>query len=182
MYWDLITTVLLVAATGAGVVTDLRSRTIPNWISGPACAAGWLAAGVLPGPVDIWSSFGGTVIGGGVLLIFYMFGAGVAGGDVKLMAAVGALKGWLFACYALVYMGIAGGVLAIGVAVYHGDLRATLGRSLRLLLQPWKHAEIMAGPPGGGGPPGGAPKNMVPYAVAIAAGAMAALADWYELW
>ncbi|BDC50884.1 hypothetical protein F183_A32000 [Bryobacterales bacterium F-183] len=73
-------------------VEDLARREIPNWIPVAAVTGGLAAAAWTGG----WSGFGssllGTVLGFLVFLVFYLLG-GMGGGDVKLMAGIGAILG-----------------------------------------------------------------------------------------
>ena len=57
-------------------------------------------------------------------------------GDVKLMAAVGAVVGPDLALRAFLYSAIAGGILAVVVAVRRGVLASTLHDTSRLVTAP----------------------------------------------
>jgi prepilin peptidase CpaA len=106
MLW--ITLALLLMAT----LHDLRSREIPDWISVlllacavAATAGGWTGVG--------WSALlGGLACGFIVGLVFFALGA-LGGGDVKLLAALGAALGPLALGTVLFWMAIAGGVLSL---------------------------------------------------------------------
>jgi prepilin peptidase CpaA len=74
---------LVLAALAAG--WDLRTRTIPNWLTLPA-----LAAGLVLQPL---AALAGAATACAVQLPFWLKGL-IGGGDVKLMAAAGALLGW----------------------------------------------------------------------------------------
>jgi prepilin peptidase CpaA len=74
------------------MVTDLRWGTIPNWLTGAGAAAG-LGCGWWSGGVHgVASAAAGLVVGFLVFALAHWFG-GMGGGDVKLMAAFGALLG-----------------------------------------------------------------------------------------
>lgn len=107
-------------AVGAGcvaLVTDLSSRTIPNWLPLTSVAAG-LACG-------LWSGGGrglaiaaaGTALGFLVFLALHWLG-GLGGGDVKLMAGFGALLGPAGILGAALAACVAGAVLAAAVALW----------------------------------------------------------------
>jgi prepilin peptidase CpaA len=117
-------------------VTDLRTRRIPNALTLSAAATallfhlltgGWNAAG--------WSIAGCVV---GALLFFPMFALrGMGAGDVKLLAAVGAWLGPSQVAIAALTTSIAGGLIALAVALGHGYLRTAL-RNLGMLLTHWR--------------------------------------------
>ena len=117
-------------------VTDLRTRRIPNVLTGSAAIAavlfhfatgGWQAAA--------WSLLGLCV---GALLFLPMFALrGMGAGDVKLLAAVGAWLGPGQVATAALATSIAGGVLALAVAFAYGYLRKAL-TNIYLLLSHWR--------------------------------------------
>ncbi len=75
-----------------GAVCDVRSRRIPNWLTGTAIGLGWECTdGCRAGWRWPTAALAGA-IGGGVFLLFYL-GGGMGAGDVKLMAGVSVLVG-----------------------------------------------------------------------------------------
>jgi prepilin peptidase CpaA len=105
---------------------DIKSRRIPNFITGPAILLGFLLHGIGDSWHGLLSSFLATLICGGVFLFFYLAG-GMGAGDVKLMAAVGCLAGLPHVSYLLVLSALAGGVMGVGLAIARGKLMQTLG-------------------------------------------------------
>jgi prepilin peptidase CpaA len=97
----------------AAVIEDLRRRQVPNWLTaagaagGAACAAwgGWHGLGI---------AAGGAAVGFLILLPFHWCGA-MGGGDVKLMAAYGALLGPAGILLAAVFAAVFGGIYTAGV-------------------------------------------------------------------
>lgn len=71
---------------------DLRSRRVPNRLTLPAMLAGLCLHGAAGGPAGLWFSLAGLLTGFGLLILFHVFG-GMGAGDVKLLAAAGALLG-----------------------------------------------------------------------------------------
>jgi prepilin peptidase CpaA len=124
----------------AGTVTDLRESRIPNRLTVAAALAGLLLNGLLFGLLGgtLGAAALGSVAalaGGGVcLLVFGLLGAihFMGFGDVKLMAAVGALLRWPLALVALVDVALAGGLVALGFALGRRRLRQVAGNLLRL--------------------------------------------------
>ncbi len=114
--------VLLVAAS----LTDLRWGRIYNWMTYPAVLLGVGMAAVMGG----WPGAQGALGGAAAAFIpFFLVMAigGMAGGDVKLMTAVGALLSWPAVISALFHAIFAGGFLAIASMLWTG----TLVRGLR---------------------------------------------------
>jgi prepilin peptidase CpaA len=111
------TTVWLVAAALGLVacVEDLRRRTIPNWLTAAGAIAGVLCAAPMG-----WRGLGMAVAGAAagflLLLPLHLCGA-MGGGDVKLMAAFGALLGPGGILLAAVFGAAAGGVWALAWAM-----------------------------------------------------------------
>ncbi len=103
--------ILIILAIAVG--TDLWARKIPNVLTVPAAVGGLvfhLATTGLPG---LKSSALGLSVGLGVLLVPYMLG-GMGGGDVKLLAGLGAWLGPKSILITALYTGVAGGLLALG--------------------------------------------------------------------
>src|SRR5438477_1353646 len=77
--------VALLAATIA-LVTDLRSRRIPNWLTLSAFSAGVVLNIVASGTQGGVSALEGAALGFGLLIPFYVLRV-MGAGDVKLLAA-----------------------------------------------------------------------------------------------
>ena len=93
-----------------------------------------LAASGVSG-ITIAAALGGLVLGLLLMLPGHLLGA-TGAGDVKLMAAVGAIVGPALVLSAFVCTALAGGVLAIVVAVRRNRLAATLTQTGRLVAAP----------------------------------------------
>ena len=123
--------VLLGTVTTAAVF-DLRYRRIPNWLNLSAAVFG-VAANLL-----LFRSHGLTMALLGILcsLVVYVplyLLRGMGAGDVKLMAAIGAIVGpinwlWIFLLTALL-----GGVVSVLYVAARGRLRQTLWNLLTLV-------------------------------------------------
>jgi prepilin peptidase CpaA len=125
---------VLALGLGAAVITDVRSRRIPNWLTGSILGAAFgLAFG--GGPVTPARAVLGLLVGLVLMLPGHVIGA-TGAGDVKLMAAVGAVVGPDLIFRAFLYSAVAGGVLAVAVALRRGRLATTLQATTNLVTQP----------------------------------------------
>jgi prepilin peptidase CpaA len=114
---------------------DLRTRRIPQVLTLGGAAAG-VAFHLVGGG---WSAAAGSVAGWALGIAIFMppFALGGLGaGDVKLLGALGAWLGPADVVWLALYAGVAGGVLAIGVALATGYLSRAL-TNLQLLLTHW---------------------------------------------
>jgi prepilin peptidase CpaA len=110
----------------------------------------------------------GCVIGFALMLPGHIFGA-TGAGDVKLFAALGTLLGPRAVLNAFLYTLIAGGVLAVGIAIARGRFVGTLTRVAVLARTGGNTAEIEEE----------GQNNRFAYAPAIAFGTLvAALGTW----
>jgi prepilin peptidase CpaA len=110
MFWIPLGLLLLAA------IFDVRRREIPDWV--PALILAWSLVVTISGwPTHGWFSFGlGLLAGCGVgaaLFALLKFG----GGDAKTIAALGALLGAKGLLLLLYYTALAGGCLAIVIAL-----------------------------------------------------------------
>ena len=94
---------------------------------------GFAAVGV--GGVSLGAAAVGFVVGFALMLPGHLLGA-TGAGDMKLMAAIGTLVGPALVVKAFLFTGIAGGVLAIAVAVRRRRLSSTLATTGRMLKTP----------------------------------------------
>jgi prepilin peptidase CpaA len=102
---------LVCAALGYAVLTDLRERRIPNALVAALAAAGLLHAIIHDGAVGAAASVAGAI--GGVVLLAWPVGRGLLGaGDVKLLAALGGWVGPLGVIRVLLVACVLGGLLA----------------------------------------------------------------------
>ena len=116
--------VVLVTAIG----TDLRSSRIPNWLTFSAMGFALVAHAWLGGFPGALFSLAGLGTGLGLFLLIYFFGS-IGAGDVKLMAALGALIGPYGAISSGWLAIVVGGVYALGAMCYQWGFVST-GRKL----------------------------------------------------
>jgi prepilin peptidase CpaA len=126
--------VVLALGLGTAVVIDVRSRRIPNWLTAGIAAAGFgIACG--GGQVTPMQATLGMAIGLLLMLPGHVIGA-TGAGDVKLMAAVGSVVGTGSILSVFLYTAVAGGALAVAVAVKRGQLQQTVVDTTRLVTAP----------------------------------------------
>ena len=110
-------TALLIFLLVMSVYHDYTSQKIPNKITFPAFLSGVLLSTIFFGIQGFMNSVVGFLVGFLVLLLPFILG-GMGAGDVKLMAAIGAIKGAQFVLMTFIYTAIVGGVIAILYSVY----------------------------------------------------------------
>jgi prepilin peptidase CpaA len=109
--------IAVVAGSAAAAAIDLRTRRVPNALTLAIASTGIILAAAGAGRVALPAAIGGCVIGVLLMLPGHIFGA-TGGGDVKLLGAFGTLLGPADTVNAFLAMAIAGGVMAIAIAVY----------------------------------------------------------------
>jgi len=109
---NLVRTALIVAATAVAVVNDLRTRRIPNALTLPLAGFG-LSIGTASGGLGgfVLATVGCLTGAGLFVLPATRFGWGM--GDLKLVAALGAVGGPLFALWLGLYALAAGGLFSL---------------------------------------------------------------------
>ncbi len=158
--------VLLVSVAAA---LDLGTRRIPNALT----LGGFLLAlglRLFAGVPALTEGLLGALIAFAVSFPLFLLG-GMGGGDVKLLSAVGAFLGPHRLWIALLAMALAGGVLALGMAVARRRLLSSLMGMFRVL----RHMTLRAVGIEGTGAVAtlSSPDAVaVPYGVAIAVGAL----------
>jgi prepilin peptidase CpaA len=124
--------VVLAAGVLAATVIDLRTRRIPNGLTAAMTGVGIGMAATGASHISVAGAFLGFALG--LVLMLPGYGLGATGaGDVKLMAAVGAIVGPALVVTAFFCTAIAGGILAIVVALRRRRLAATLTATGRLM-------------------------------------------------
>jgi leader peptidase (prepilin peptidase)/N-methyltransferase len=106
----------LIVITG----TDLTHTMIPDAVTLPGIVVGLVCAAVIL-PIGLLDSLLGVLSGGGILWFLawvspYVFGKeGMGGGDIKLMAMVGAFVGWQPVLLAIMIGSFLGSLVGVGL-------------------------------------------------------------------
>jgi prepilin peptidase CpaA len=116
--------VLLALVLGAAVY-DVMYRRIPNWLNVLGVLAGIALNTFLLGWAGALFALKGLGLAFGVYVLLYTLRA-MGAGDVKLMAAVGAIVGWENWLGIFILTAIIGGIMSLILAVSRGRLRKTL--------------------------------------------------------
>lgn len=96
---------------------DLDHRLIPDVLSAPGIGLGLLASAVLP--ITWAESLLGMLLGGGLILLTGLIGSwffkkeAMGGGDVKLMALIGAFLGWKMVFLTIFFASVVGALIGI---------------------------------------------------------------------
>lgn len=143
--------VLTIGWAALAVICDLRTRRIPNRLTFPAVALGLVANLTLGGLNGLAKSAVGTLLGAALLFVPFVMG-GMGAGDVKMLAAVGALGGPIFVFRTFYYGSMAGGLIASILIMWRTRLFSDLA-----------HGTLKT-----------SGKQVFPYGMAIFAGAVAA--------
>lgn len=126
----------LLALLAVAACTDLKWQKIPNWLTYPGILLGLGLRGWLGGWPAAEDGIRGLVICGGIMLLcFVMFQLG--GGDLKLVAMMGAFLGWERGIEALLWTFVLGGVLGVAWLIWQiGVFRILMG-TVRQLSRIW---------------------------------------------
>lgn len=161
---SILSAVLTLALVGGAAAWDIRTRRIPNRLTFTGICLG-LALGALEGGLaGLAGSALGMLAGAAFLIVPFALG-GIGPGDVKLLAAVGALNGLGFVTQAFLLAAAAGGLMAGALAVAF-PAAASGAVGLYVGLRPRGTSPL---------------KQTFPYGAAILAGTVAAYAvRWFR--
>jgi prepilin peptidase CpaA len=162
---DMVYAVAALLCALIGAAFDIKSRRVPNFITGPCILLGLILHLLLGGWRQLGLAVAAGLICGVVFLIFHLVG-GMGAGDVKLITAVGCIAGLGQVGYLLLLTSLAGGVLAVLFALYKGRLKETLTNLGALVL----HFQFEGFRPHPELNVSNSQTLRLPYAVAIAAG------------
>ena len=135
-----ITQILLAVVALVATYYDIRFRRIPNWLTLPGVAVGFVAGALLPvGNNSAWGGLANAAIGFALAMLInfplYRPLHARGAGDVKLMAAIGALIGWRDWIAIFLISSLLGGLLALVLMLGLGRVRKTLSNLGRIVVE-----------------------------------------------
>ena len=150
--------ILFMLLISAGI-TDLKWNCIYNWQTYTAILLGLSLNFWHAGWQGLLWSFSGLVMGFVLLFIFYILG-GFGAGDVKFLAAIGALTGVEFVLWTMAYSALVGGIMAFAAIIWKGIFWNTIKKCFYLIRHPIRaHKEFNE-----------TPQIYLPYGLAISIG------------
>jgi prepilin peptidase CpaA len=162
--------VVVLILGGAACVFDLRTRRIPNLLTFGGSALAVVYSMWISSLGGLAASVGGWAVGLALFLPMFLLG-GMGAGDVKMAACIGAWLGPRAALFVALYSAIAGGAMAVVVALATGYFKQAVA-NVWLLLAHWSVVGIRPLPEltleGSRAP-------RLPFALPIFAGAIAAM-------
>ena len=156
--------IILILLALTSFLTDISKKNIYNIQTYPSMALGLILGYAVGGGHGILMSLAGLFTGLALLFIIFLAG-GIGAGDVKLLGAIGALKGTVFVLWTMFYTGLIGGVMAFALLIWKGRLLATFKNLFTFLRHPVKTHEKQKQEE----------RVYLPYGVAISLGSVWAL-------
>lgn len=122
---------LFFASLIAVIFIDLSHQIIPDVITLPGMLIGIVAASTIL-PPGLYNSLIGLFVGGGlfylvaILSVVILKKEGMGGGDIKLIAMIGAFLGWQAVLLTIFLAAISGSIIGIAMIVMKGRSRADM--------------------------------------------------------
>lgn len=117
--------ILLGILVTVAAIYDIRWRRIPNWLCLAGIVAGLVFHFVVSGFPGLVQSLAGLGLGFILYFPFYLLRA-LGAGDVKLMAAIGAVIGAMNCLWVFFLTAVLGGVIALLWVAIRGRMKKTL--------------------------------------------------------
>jgi prepilin peptidase CpaA len=154
---------ILLVSLAIAVYTDITRHKIYNWLTFPTLVLGLLFAFVRGGGYGLLDCFASFIFAFAIAFILYIT-KGIYGGDVKLIAAIGAWVGKALVIKTLLNIFLAGAVLSILYTIKNGTFLATMAKVKRFFIALFvpgmsAQAEVQE-----------SLNEYVPYGIAISAG------------
>jgi prepilin peptidase CpaA len=158
---------IAIAAVAVATVIDWNTRRIPNALTFPLALGALVGNLVLGGGMGLAGSAVGLVFGLAFFLVLMALGA-MGAGDVKLMAALGALLGAVHIFWIGLFTAALGGVLVVFYSLGHRSLPRLVNRTGTLL-----KTAVLTGRLPKAEELSAKREDYMPYALAIALGVVA---------
>ncbi len=124
--WTYLFHFIFLAALVAVVFIDFDHQIIPDVITYPGMVVGFISSLIVPG-LGYLDSILGIIIGGGVLYLIaagYLLLAGregMGGGDIKLLAMIGAFLGWKALPLTILSSALLGSIVGLAAMLKKGE-------------------------------------------------------------
>lgn len=160
----------LMGAVAISAASDVRYGKIYNVVTYPVALLGVLLNSLSAGGVGLQASLTGFAVGFVPFFLLFLLGL-MNGGDVKLLAAIGALKGFPFILHVIFLSFLIAAFWALAKIIWSGQALHTLRQVYRILFTLVTPGLVMERPTGSG---------TIPFGVAAAIGSLWALAaiEW----
>jgi leader peptidase (prepilin peptidase) / N-methyltransferase len=107
----------LLVALAVIIVLDIRTKVIPDAVTLPGIVYALAVAAFVKSP-SIGQALLGAVVGGGIVFLIAVISRGaMGGGDIKLMAMLGAALGWEKVLAVLAFSQVAAALVALGLLI-----------------------------------------------------------------
>jgi leader peptidase (prepilin peptidase) / N-methyltransferase len=107
----------LLIALAVIIVLDLRTKFIPDVVTLPGIVYALAVNAFVQSP-SLGQALLGAVVGGGIVFLIAVVSRGaVGGGDIKLMAMLGATLGWKGVLAVLAFSQVAAALVALGLLI-----------------------------------------------------------------
>jgi leader peptidase (prepilin peptidase)/N-methyltransferase len=113
-FWWLVPLLIALAAI---IVLDFRTKVIPDIVTLPGIVYALAVTPFVQSP-SVGQALLGVVVGGGIVFLIAVVSRGaIGGGDLKLMAMLGAALGWKGALVVLAFSQVAAALIALGLLI-----------------------------------------------------------------
>jgi prepilin peptidase CpaA len=130
-----INSIILIVALLLASIFDIKLKKIPNFLTFTLILWGLLSTTISKGFKGFQFSILGFLFGIAIFFIPFAFNL-IGAGDTKLMGAVGAIMGWKFSLSAVLYSGLAGGILAVIIIIFNKSFFNVLLKIFGIIINP----------------------------------------------
>ncbi|UUM11754.1 A24 family peptidase [Clostridiaceae bacterium HFYG-1003] len=130
---NVIKVIVVLSLIFVAAISDYKFRKIPNRLTVPFALIGLGFNALIDFPNGILTGVFGFFVGFLIFLLPYIM-KGMGAGDVKLMAAIGAITDWRSVIYVALFTAVLGGFISLISRARAGQVGLTLKRTGRLIL------------------------------------------------